>query len=435
MISIEIFRTDPARIISSLINRGIDSVLAHVTVQAVIDTDIRIRSRQTNLQALKSIINAKSKFIGSLIKGGISKDSEEVTSLMSESSDLSYKLAHFNDTIPVLDSPEYLNLLMLKIPNLCDSVAPKGCGSEDNEVVLIYGVTPEFSFKPKAHWDIGTDLNIIDFDRTTKMSGEGFVSLRGIGARLSRALISWFLDIHTANGYTELAVPYLVNSKTMTGTGQLPKFADQLYKCESAGLYLIPTAEVPVTNFHSGEILKDTELPILYTAHTPCFRSEAGAAGIGTRGMTRVHQFDKVELVCLCKPEDSSAYLLKLCDQVEVLLDLLGLHYRLLHLCTSDLGFSSSDTYDYEVWSPGTSTWLEVSSVSNFKDFQARRASLKYRPSINEKPEYLHTLNGSALALPRCIIAILETYQQEDGSVIIPKVLRPYMGGLERISK
>jgi seryl-tRNA synthetase len=274
----------------------------------------------------------------------------------------------------------------------------------------------------------------MDFDRAAKLSGSGFVVLKGAGARLARALIAWFLDQHTTkHGYTELAVPFVVLPAAMQGTGQLPKFADQLYHCRDDELLLIPTAEVPVTNYHADEILEAGHLPIKYTAHTPCFRREAGAAGIGTRGMTRVHQFDKVEMVWFTKPEQSAADLITLRGHAEALLQQLGLHYRVLELCTGDTGFSSAHTYDLEVWSAGTQSWLEVSSCSSFTDFQARRANIRYRPAAGEKPQHVHTLNGSGLALPRCLIALLETYQQADGSVIIPEVLRSYMGGCERI--
>jgi seryl-tRNA synthetase len=323
---------------------------------------------------------------------------------------------------------------LLLLPNPCHPAVPLGADSAANRVVDTWGQAPTFAFTPKAHYDLGPALGIIDFDRAAKLSGSGFVALRGAGARLSRALISWFLDVHTGtHGYVELAVPYLVQSKMMVGTGQLPKFADQFYACRDDDLVLIPTAEVPVTNLHAGEILEAEQLPVRYTAHTPCFRREAGAAGVGTRGMTRVHQFDKVEIVWLTTPERSDADLLSLRGHAETLLRQLGLHYRVLELCSGDTGFSSAHTYDLEVWSPGTSSWLEVSSCSTFGDFQARRAGLRYRAEKGGKPAFLHTLNGSALALPRCLIALLETYQLADGSVAIPAVLQPYLGGLARI--
>jgi seryl-tRNA synthetase len=302
-------------------------------------------------------------------------------------------------------------------------------------VVSTWGEPPKFAFAPKPHWELGEALGVLDLARGAKLAASGFVVLSGTLARLSRALISWFLDVHTReHGYAELAVPFLVQSKIMQGTGQLPKFADQSYRLRDEDLWLIPTAEVPVTNLHCDEILDAERLPLCYTAHTPCFRSEAGAAGVGTRGLTRVHQFDKVELVWLTAPERSRQDLLTLRGHAERLLRDLGLHHRVLELCAGDTGFSAAHTYDLEVWSPGTQGWLEVSSCSTFTDFQARRASLRFREK-GGKPRFLHTLNGSALALPRCMIALLESGQQGDGSIELPKVLHPYLGGETRIAR
>jgi seryl-tRNA synthetase len=305
---------------------------------------------------------------------------------------------------------------------------PEG-GEDANVVVSTWGEPRAFDFEPRAHWDLGEALGILDLARGAALSGSGFPVLRGAGARLQRGLINYFLDVHTTeHGYEELRVPYLVTRETLTCTGQLPKFADESYQSERDDLWLIPTAEVPVTNLHRGEILTAEEMPVRYTAYSPCFRREAGAAGRDTRGLLRVHQFDKVELVRYETPERSRQALEELTREAETLLERLGLHYRRLLLATGDLGFSSAMTYDLEVWSPGVKKWLEVSSCSVFTDYQARRGNIRFRRAQAEKPEFVHTLNGSALALPRVVAALLETYQQADGSVELPEVLRPYVG-------
>jgi seryl-tRNA synthetase len=295
--------------------------------------------------------------------------------------------------------------------------------------VAVWGEPRAFGFQPRPHWELGEALGILDLPRGSKISGSGFPVLRGSGARLQRALIDWFLDVHTReHGYEELRVPYLVTRETLTGTGQLPKFADESYQTERDGLWLIPTAEVPVTNLHRDELLSPDALPVRYTAYSPCFRREAGAAGKDTRGLLRVHQFDKVELVRYERPDRSRQALEELTRDAEVLLERLGLHYRRVLLASGDLGFSSAMTYDLEAWSPGTGKWLEVSSCSVFTDYQARRANIRFRPAPGEKPEFVHTLNGSALALPRVVAAILESYQEADGSVAVPEVLHAYVG-------
>ncbi len=317
--------------------------------------------------------------------------------------------------------------LMLHLPNLPHEACPVGASAEENPEVRVWGAKPAYDFAPKDHITLGTALGILDFDAGVKISGSAFAVYRGQGARLERGLISFLLDLHTTqHGYTEVNVPLLVKPECLTGTGQLPKFDDQLYKCERDGLYLIPTAEVPVTNLHREEIVAHDKLPICYAGYTPCFRSEAGAAGVGTRGLIRMHQFDKVELVKITTPETSFDELEKLTANAEKVLQTLGLHYRVIELCTGDIGFGSTKTYDIEVWAPGQGTYLEVSSCSNFGDFQARRMNLRFKD--DKKNRFCHTLNGSGTALARLYVALLETYQQADGSIALPEVLKPYIG-------
>jgi seryl-tRNA synthetase len=343
------------------------------------------------------------------------------------------------------DAERAIAELLVTIPNEPADDVPDGADEHGNVCVKTWGEAPRFDFTPKEHHEVGTALGILDFERSGKLSGPRFAVLWREGAMLERALASFMLDVHTReHGYTELYTPYLVKDSALFGTGQLPKFADQLFKIagdeeRTYDLYLIPTAEVPVTNLHAKELLEDGELPLRYTAFTPCFRAEAGAAGRDTRGMIRQHQFDKVEVVRLERPEDSDAAHEQLTRHAEVILERLGLHYRRMLLCAGDMGFSAKKTYDLEVWLPGQGRFREISSCSNFGDFQARRAELKYRPADDAKgkakPRFLHTLNGSALAIGRTLVAILEQYQQEDGSVVIPEALRPYCGGLARIAR
>ena len=322
------------------------------------------------------------------------------------------------------------------IPNLPHSSVPQGCSEEDNSFVREWGEKPELSFTPDAHWDIGEKLKILDFERGAKITGARFTLYRDMGAKLERALINFMLDQHTEeHGYTEVLPPFIVNQASMTGTGQLPKFADDLFKLEGLDYYLVPTAEVPVTNIFQNEILEDKELPSYFTAYTPCFRKEAGSHGRDTRGLIRQHQFNKVEMVKFSDPENSYEELEKLLVDAESILQALNLHYRVVNLCCGDLGFSASKTYDIEVWLPGQGVYREISSCSNFEDFQARRANIRYRPKTGGKTRFVHTLNGSGLAVGRTVVAILENYQQEDGSVIIPEVLRPYLKGREKITK
>lgn len=423
MIDLAALRKDPATFRQAFADRG-----ASIDLDALLAQDARVRELKTRAESLKAELNAASKAIGAAAKQGGAAVEEAKA-----------KARALGDQQKAADAErealeQRLNEQLLYVPNPCLAEVPAGKDAGDNRVVAEWGDEPRFAFAPKAHWDIGPALGIMDFERGAKLAGSGFVALRGAGARLQRALVSWFIDQHLANGYTEWAVPYLVSPHIMQGTGQLPKFADQLYRCRDDDLLLVPTAEVPVTNLHAGEILDGASLPLKYCAHTPCFRREAGAAGVGTRGMTRVHQFDKVEMVWFTAAERSRADLETMRGHAEALLKGLGLRYRVLQLCTGDTGFSSACTFDLEVWSPGTQSWLEVSSCSTFTDFQARRAGIRAR-GADGKPQFVHTLNGSGLALPRCLIAILESYQQADGSVTVPPVLRPYLGGLERIAK
>ncbi len=426
MIDLAALRSAPDTFIKAWAARGLA-----VDVTSLLALDEQVRGLKFQAETKRAEQNAASKSIGAIAKAGgdVNAAKESARILGDEATALDQRRAELE---------KGLMAELLFLPNPCLPAVPAGKDASDNVVAATWGEKPAFDFAPKAHWDLGPALGIMDFERAAKISGSGFVVLKGAGARLSRALVSWFLDTHTTkHGYTELAVPYLVTPQTMQGTGQLPKFADQLYACKDDDLLLIPTAEVPVTNLHAGEILDAAQLPLKYTAHTPCFRREAGAAGIGTRGMTRVHQFDKVEVVWLTTAERSESDLLTLRGHAEYLLQALGLHYRVLELCTGDTGFSSAHTYDLEVWSAGTNSWLEVSSCSTFTDFQGRRANLRYRaPGADGKPgkpQWIHTLNGSGLALPRCFIAVLETYQQADGSIRVPEVLKPYLGGLDVI--
>lgn len=347
--------------------------------------------------------------------------------------ELKKSIVNVNENIKFLDAEiveleEYEKTFLLNIPNIPHKSVPLGKDETDNVVVRAWGEPKEFNFPPLNHWDIAEMLQIIDFDRASKIAGARFALMKGAGAKLERALMNFMLDLNTSKSYTEVFPPIIVNPDSMTGTGQLPKFEMELFRIADPEFYLIPTAEVPVTNIHRDEILKEDELPIYYTAYTPCFRREAGSYGKDTRGLIRQHQFNKVELVKFVKPEDSYDELEKLTRDAEDILQKLGLPYRVVALCTGDLGFSASKTYDLEVWLPGQQRYREISSCSNFEDFQARRANIRFKREGKKKTEFVHTLNGSGLAIGRTVVAILENYQQKDGSVIMPKVLRPYMG-------
>jgi seryl-tRNA synthetase len=397
------------------------------SIDRVLKLDEQRRKLLQESEALKSERNRASKEIGALkSKGGdIAAKSAEMKKLGEQISGLEQELAGIET--------EQTDLL-LRTPNVNHSSVPIGTTAADNRVERIVGEPAKFDFKPRSHWEIGTQLGLIDLEAATKISGSGFIVFKGQGARLERALINYLLDLHTGeHGYTEVSPPFLVRSECMVGTTQLPKFAEDMYRVdEEPPLYLVPTAEVPVTNLHREELLAADRLPIRYAAYTPCFRREAGSAGKDTRGMIRVHQFDKVELVHVVTPEESYAALETLVGHAERVLKDLGLHYRVVSLCTGDIGFGAAKCYDLEVWAPGVEAWLEVSSCSNFEDFQARRMNLRYKTSEG-KNIFCHTLNGSGVALPRLFIALLETYQQADGHVFIPEPLRPYLGGREQL--
>ena len=422
MLDVRVLRGYPDGVKASLARRG-DSF--GPLVDEVLSRDEERRAAVTRADELKTIRNEVSREIGERKKRG-----EEAAESIGRMRELGRSIDDLDAA--VADAEARIRELLLDIPNLPLTEVPDG-GEEASRVERSWGEPGTFSFSPLPHWEIGERLGILDLPAGARISGTGFPVLRREGARFQRALIDFFLDVHTReHGYEELRVPYLVSSETMTGTGQLPKFADESYRMERDGLWLIPTAEVPVTNLHRDELLSASRLPLRYTAYSPCFRREAGAAGKDTRGLLRVHQFDKVELVRYERPERSRQALEEMTREAEILLERLGLPHRRVVLASRDLGFASAMTYDLEAWAPGVGKWLEVSSCSTCTDYQARRANLRFRPTPGEKPEHVHTLNGSALALPRVVAALLETYQEEDGSVMVPEALRPYVG-LERL--
>ena len=376
------------------------------------------------VESLKNQRNTASKEIAQMKKGS-DEEKKQADSLIPEMRKTSERIKELDKELGTIQ--EQLQDLVLSIPNLCSDDVPKGQDDTDNVEFKQWGEKPDFAFQPKTHWEIGEDLDILDFERAAKLSGARFALLKGFASKLERALTNFMLDLHTQrHGYEEVLPPFLVNSASMTATGQLPKFSEDLFAIKDWDLYLIPTAEVPVTNIFRDETLSEDDLPVKYTAYTPCFRSEAGSYGRDTKGLIRQHQFDKVELVKFTTPETSAQELEELLADAEEVLQLLGLHYRVVTLCSGDLGFSSTKTYDIEVWLPGQETYREISSCSNFLDFQARRGGIRYRPNGQKKSKLVHTLNGSGLAVGRTLLAILETYQQEDGTVAIPEVLTPY---------
>jgi seryl-tRNA synthetase len=379
------------------------------------------------VEALRNERNQASKEIGE--KKKLRQDASPIIARMA---DVSARIRELEESLKKAD--EDLDAMMMTIPNLPHESVACGTSSEDNPVIRIWGQKPRFDFTPRPHWDIGESLNILDFARGAKITGARFTLYRGAGAVLERALINFMLDLHSfEHGYTEVLTPFMVNKESMTGTGQLPKFADDLFKIDGLDYYLIPTAEVPVTNIHRDEILNEKDLPAYYVAYSPCFRSEAGSYGKDTRGLIRQHQFNKVELVKFTTPETSYDELEKLTLNAEEILKRLNIHFRTVCLCTADMGFSSAKTYDVEVWLPGQDAYREISSCSNFENFQARRASIRFRRESNGRVEFVHTLNGSGLAVGRTVVAVLENYQQADGSIVIPEALKPYMKGIDRI--
>jgi len=419
MLELRFLRNDPDTVKAALAKRGDDTLPA--AVDEVLVEDEARRRAIAEVEELKARRNEVSKEIGKLKRKG-----EDAGDLILEMREVGERIGALDEV--VTQTEVKIRKILLEVPNIPHPEVPAG-GEEDNILVREWGEKPSFSFEPKAHWELGEALGILDLPRGAKISGSGFPLLRGKGARLQRGLIDYMLDLHTTqHGYHELRVPYLVTSEAMTGTGQLPKFAEESYVTQRDGLWLIPTAEVPITNLHRDEILNGEDLPVRFTAYSPCFRREAGAAGKDTRGLLRVHQFDKVELVRYEAPERSREALEELTGEAEMVLRSLGLSYRVLLLAAGDLGASSAMTYDLEVWAPGVGKWLEVSSCSVFTDYQARRANLRFRPAPGEKPEFVHTLNGSALALPRLMVALLEHYQDEDGSIALPEPLHSYLG-------
>ena len=421
MLDIKFLRDNPDDVERRLAARG-----GTVDLGAFRALDARRRGLLGEAENLKAERNQVSALIGK------TKDKSQVQDEIARMKEVSARIKELDDELRRAE--DELTGLLLTLPNLPDPACPVGASEEDNPELRRWGTPREFDFAVKAHWDIGEGLGILDFERATKITGARFALSTGAGARLERALINFMLDTHTGkHGYEEVLPPFLVNRDTMTGTGQLPKFEDDLFHLEDPDYFLIPTAEVPVTNIFQGEILAGADLPICYTAYTPCFRKEAGAHGRDTRGLIRQHQFNKVELVKFTRPEESEAELDKLLADAESILQQLELPYRVVDLCTGDIGFSAARTFDIEVWLPGQQAYREISSCSNFRDFQARRAGIRFRREQGSKPEFLHTLNGSGLAVGRTLVAVLENYQQADGSVSIPDVLRPYMGGMKKI--
>ena len=427
MLDLRFVRENADAVKSGLLRRG-----TRIDLAEFLSLDAKRRAAQQEIETLRRRRNDVSEEIGRLKKAGQPAEDKVV------------EMRTVGDTIAALENStreveDAQRNILLTIPNLPHASVPEGKDENDNVEIrrwsLQGGEPSKFSFEPKPHWDLAEYLDIIDFDRAAKITGARFALYKGLGARLERALINFMLDLHTTeHGYREVLPPFMVNRASMTATGQLPKFEEELFRVENGTYFLIPTAEVPVTNIHRDEILPEESLPVLYTAYTPCFRREAGSYGKDTRGLIRQHQFNKVELVKFARPDTSYEELEKLTVQAEEILKRLGLAYRVIVLCTGDIGFSAAKTYDIEVWLPAQNKYREISSCSNFEDFQARRGNIRYKPKGGKKTEFVHTLNGSGLAVGRTVVAILENYQQSDGSVIIPQVLRPYMGGVERIA-
>ena len=421
MLDIKLIREQPDVVKQGIRRRGDDPAI----VDQILGLDARRRELLTEVENLKATRNAVSKEIGKM------QDAAAREAKIAEMRAVGDRIAELDREVAAVEAE--FDYAMLMAPNLPHPDVPTGASEHDNVVVRTEGRPRGFDFTPKPHWELGEQLGIIDFERGVKLSGTRFFVLKGAGSRLQRALITWMLDVHiNQHGYTEITPPYVVKEEILVGTANLPKFGDNLFRVEGVDLTLIPTAEVPVTNLYRGEILAPGSLPIYHVAYTPCWRNEQMSAGRDVRGIKRVYQFDKVEMVKFVEPDKSYGELMTLIDNAEDICKGLQIPYRLLNLCTADLG-NATMKYDLEMWAPGVEEWLEVSSCGNFGDYQARRANLRYRPAAGARPEFLHTLNGSGLALPRVMIAIMENYQQADGSIVVPEVLRPYMGGLEII--
>lgn len=418
MLDAKLIRNEPDKVRQALINRKADVSY----LDRFIELDEQRRSKLREVEALKAERNKVSEEIAKMKKA-----KQDATSEIERMREVGQNIKQMDGDIAEMDAE--LSDIILNLPNLANESVP--VGDESQNVIQRYWSEPrKLDFEPKPHWELATTLDIIDFERGSKIAGSGFILYKGLGARLERSLINWMLDVHTReHGYTEVFPPFMINRKSMTGTGQLPKFEEDMYHADKDDdLFFNPTAEVPVTNIYADEILDGDQLPVYFTAYTACFRREAGSAGKDTRGLLRVHQFDKVEMVKLVRPETSYDEHEKMLANAEEILQRLQIPYRILLLSTGDMGFSAAKCYDIEIWAPGVDKWLEVSSVSNCEDFQARRANIRYRPEPGAKPEFVHTLNGSGVALPRLVVSIMENYQQADGTIVVPEVLRPYMG-------
>jgi seryl-tRNA synthetase len=420
MLDLQYLRDHPDRVRQAILHKGMGSASL---VDRALAVDERRRSAQTELQEAQTELNAASRQVGELMKAG---QRDEAQALIARSNELKARVKALEEEPKALEEEQ--RRILLEIPNVPHESVPVGRTPEDNVAVFEHGERPAFGFEPLPHWEIAERHGLVDFERGSKVAGAGFPFYVGQGARLQRALIAFFLDLAGEAGYTEIQPPLVVNEASGIGTGQLPDKEDLMYEAPRDGLYLIPTAEVPVTNFFRDEILEAADLPARFAAYTPCFRREAGSYGKDVRGLNRLHQFDKVELVQFVRPEASYDALEALREDAERAVQALGLPYRRLLMCTGDMGFTQSKKYDLEVWSAGQGRWLEVSSISNFEAYQARRAGVRYRPEGGGRPEFVHTLNGSGLALPRIVAALLENYQQEDGTVLVPEALRPYTG-------
>ena len=411
-----------------LVQKKMDERGQKIDFGRFLDLEAKRRDILQAVEALRNERNSVSKQVGEL-----KKKKEDASGLIAKMGEVSAKIKEYDESLKATE--EELGAFVMIIPNVQHESVPVGSNPEDNAVVRTWGEIPFFNFEPKQHFDLGENLNILDFARGAKITGARFTLYRGAAAQLERAITNFMLDLHTSeHGYTEVFTPFMVNAESMTGTGQLPKFKEDLFKIEGMEYYLIPTAEVPVTNIYRDEILDEDMLPVYFVAYSACFRAEAGSYGKDTRGLIRQHQFNKVEMVKFSKPETSYDELEKLTANAEEILKRLGIPFRTVCLCTGDLGFSSAKTYDVEAWMPGQNTYREISSCSNFEDFQARRAAIRFRRKDSGKVEFVHTLNGSGLAVGRTVVAVMENYQQADGSIVIPEALRPYMRGLERIT-
>ena len=421
MLDINLIREKPELVREALRKRQLDPG----PVDQVLELDDQRRNLIQQVEGLKAERNLVSKEIGKM------KDQSERQAKIDQMRGVGERIDALD--INLREVEDRLDALMSEIPNIPDPEVPLGTDESQNVIIKTAGELPEYDFEPQPHWDLGPALGMINFEQGVNITGSRFYVLSGAGARLQRALIAWMLDLHIRQGYLEKYTPFMVKSEVLYGAGQLPKFADNLYRDHEEDLWLVPTAEVPLTGLHMNEILDEAALPLHYTAYTPCFRREKMSAGRDVRGIKRGHQFDKVEMYKFCKAEDSAAEFEKMVADAEQVCAELGLTYRINQLCTGDLGFNAHITYDIEVWAPGVGEWLEVSSVSNVGDFQARRANIRYRPEGGGRTRFVHTINGSGLGLPRTLIAVMENYQQADGSVIIPPILRPWMGGIDQI--